>query len=111
MHRNLPDLWISEFKNGIEDTGIKPGFIKIAVNPDDTLSDEHMKIITAAAMTHLKTGLVIASHTGPDNPAFAQIDILKGKWGRSFSFYLGSCPGRNPGRKYQGCKGGSLDLT
>ena len=75
--RELADLWIGEFKNGIEETGIKPGFIKIAVNPSDTLSAEHLKIITAAAFTHLKTGLVIASHTGPDNPAFAQIDVLK----------------------------------
>ena len=73
----LAGIWINEFENGIEDTDIKPGFIKISVNPDDSLSEEHRKIITAAAITHLKTGLVIASHTGPDNPAFAQIDILK----------------------------------
>jgi len=73
----LAGLWINEFEHGIEDTGIKPGFIKIAVDPDDTLSGEHRKIITAAALTHLKTGLVIASHTGPDKPAFAQIGILK----------------------------------
>lgn len=77
--QELAGLWISEFEKGIEDTGIKPGFIKVAVDPDDTLSAEHRKIITAAAITHLKTGLVIASHTGPDNPAFAQIDILKEK--------------------------------
>jgi phosphotriesterase-related protein len=76
--QELADLWISEFENGIEETGIKPGFIKIAVDPDDSLSDEHRKIITAAGITHLRTGLVISSHTGPDNPAFAQIDILKG---------------------------------
>jgi phosphotriesterase-related protein len=75
--QELADLWIGEFKNGIEETGIKPGFIKIAVDPSDTLSGEHLKIITAAALAHLKTGLVIASHTGPDNPAFAQIDVLK----------------------------------
>jgi phosphotriesterase-related protein len=73
----LAGLWINEFEKGIEDTSIKPGFIKIGVNPDDTLSDAHIKIITAAGLTHLKTGLVIASHTGPDNPALAQIAILK----------------------------------
>ena len=73
----IADIWINEFENGIEDTGIKPGFIKIGVNPDDTLSTEHVKIITAAALTHLKTGLTIASHTGPDGPAFGQISILK----------------------------------
>jgi phosphotriesterase-related protein len=75
--QELAGLWINEFENGIEDTGIKPGFIKIAVDPDDTLSIEHKKLITAAAITHLQTGLVIASHTGPDKPAFAQIEILK----------------------------------
>jgi phosphotriesterase-related protein len=75
--KELAGVWISEFENGIEDTGIKPGFIKIAVDPDDTLSIEHKKLITAAAITHLQTGLVIASHTGPDKPAFAQIEILK----------------------------------
>jgi len=73
----LADLWVKEFEEGIEDTGIKPGFIKIAVNPADSLSADHVKIITAAAKAHLRTGLVIASHTGPDNPAFAQINILK----------------------------------
>jgi len=70
-------LWINEFENGIEGSGVKPGFIKIAVDPADTLSPEHRKIITAAALAHLKTGLVIASHTGPEKPAFEQINILK----------------------------------
>ena len=73
----LSSLWIDEFRNGIEDSGVKPGFIKIAVGPSDTLSPDHEKIVAAAAMTHNKTGLVIASHTGPDNPAFAQIQILR----------------------------------
>ncbi len=75
----LAGLWISEFENGIEDTDIRPGFIKIAVDPADSLSAEHTKIVTAAALTHLKTGLVIASHTVPNNPAFAQLEILKSK--------------------------------
>jgi len=75
--RQLAQLWIGEFNNGIGDSGIKPGFIKIAVNPDDTLSPEHIKIVSAAALTHNETGLVIASHTGPDKPAFEQIELLK----------------------------------
>ena len=70
-------IWINEYENGIEDTGIKPGFIKISVDPDNPLSAEHIKIIKAAAITHLRTGLVIASHTGPDDPAFEQIELLK----------------------------------
>lgn len=70
-------LWIREFESGIENTGIKPGFIKIAVDPSDSLSSEHRKIIQAAALAHLKTGLTIASHTGPEKPAIEQINILK----------------------------------
>jgi len=73
----LAEKWIEEFRNGIKGTGIKPGFIKIAVNQDDTLSLPDKKLITAAAFTHLATGLTIASHTGPEKPAFAQIDILR----------------------------------
>jgi phosphotriesterase-related protein len=73
----IAEIWINEFENGIEDTGVRPGFIKIGVDPDDSLSVEHQKIVRAAAITHLKTGLQIASHTGPDLPAFEQIKILK----------------------------------
>jgi len=73
----IASIWINEFKNGIENTGIRPGFIKIAVNPGDTLSPEHIKIIAAASIAHMATGMVIASHTGPDGPAFEQIKVLK----------------------------------
>lgn len=73
----LSQIWVDEFENGIEGSGVKPGFIKIAVEGDDTLSKEHVKIITAAALTHQRTGLVIASHTGPDAPAFEQISVLQ----------------------------------
>jgi len=72
----LAARWIAEWTNGIGTTGIKPGFIKIGVTKD-SLSDLHRKLAVAAARTHLKTGLVIASHTGPALPAFQQIEILK----------------------------------
>ncbi len=72
----LSARWINEWTNGIGSTGIRPGFIKIGV-AGDSLSDLHKKLVTAAARTHLKTGLVIASHTGPAVPAFEEIDILQ----------------------------------
>jgi phosphotriesterase-related protein len=72
----LAEKWTGEWENGIEGTGIKPGFIKIAVNRD-SLSDFHKKLIIAAAKTHLKSGLTIASHTGPAIPAFQQLAILE----------------------------------
>lgn len=72
----LSQRWISEWKNGIDGTGVKPGFIKISVNSEH-LSDVSLKLIVAAAKTHRKTGLVIASHTGPSVPAFQQIEVLR----------------------------------
>lgn len=72
----LANRWINEWKFGISKTGIKPGFIKTSVNPG-ALTDISKKLVRAAAITHLKTGLTIASHTGPAIPAFEQIDLLK----------------------------------
>lgn len=72
----IASLWSKEWDDGIEGTGIKPGFIKIGVGSGH-LSDFHMKLVIAAARTHLKTGLTIVSHTGPSVPAFEELEILK----------------------------------
>jgi phosphotriesterase-related protein len=72
----LANRWAGEFKFGIDNTGVKPGFIKISVNPE-ALSDISKKLIMAAGATHLRTGLTIVSHTGPAIAAFEQIQILK----------------------------------
>jgi phosphotriesterase-related protein len=67
--------WTKEYKEGIDTTAIKPGFIKISVNSDH-LSEISRKLIQAAAYCHLQTGLTIASHTGPAIPAFEQLAII-----------------------------------
>ena len=72
----LAARWIEEWESGINGTGIRPGFIKIGVDRGN-LSEIHKKLVTAAARTHLKTGLTIASHTGPAVPAFEEVEILK----------------------------------
>lgn len=72
----LSARWAQEWRGGIDGTPIRPGFMKISVNSSH-LSDISLKLIQAAALTHLKTGLTIASHTGPAIPAFEQIEILK----------------------------------
>jgi phosphotriesterase-related protein len=74
----LASRWIHEWQYGIDGTPIRPGFMKISVNPSN-LSEVSQKLIHAAALTHLKTGLTIASHTGPAVAAFEQIEILKTK--------------------------------
>lgn len=72
----IAQKWIYEFEEGIEGTGIRPGFIKIGVNRGD-LSEFHGRLAHAAALTHKSTGLVIMSHTGTAPGAFQQLEILK----------------------------------
>lgn len=73
----LSKRWIADFTNGIEGTGIKPGFIKISVNEDDSLSDMDVKLVRAAGLTYEETGLKICSHTGPWATATQEVEILK----------------------------------
>jgi predicted metal-dependent phosphotriesterase family hydrolase len=72
----LAQRWIAEAKNGIDGTGILPGFIKLAFD-DGPPSDIDRKLFEAGLITHLKTGLSIAVHTGsnPDAVKF-QLGLL-----------------------------------
>ncbi|MBK5195229.1 MAG: hypothetical protein JJE08_04230 [Proteiniphilum sp.] len=74
---DLAEMWIDEYKYGIHQTSIKPGFIKIGVDNSDSLHPMHQKLVKAAALTHLKTGLTIASHTGKAVGLWPQLNILK----------------------------------
>ncbi len=75
--KDLAEIWTNEYKNGIDHTSIKPGFIKIGVDNSDPLDTIHQKLVKAAALTHLKTGLTIASHTGKAKGLWPQLSILK----------------------------------
>ena len=73
----LAAKWIQEYENGISGTGTYPGFIKIGVDGDSVLSPIDEKLVRAAALTHLATGLTIVAHTGPDAPARQEVGILQ----------------------------------
>ncbi len=72
----LAAVWTGEFREGIDGSGIRPGFLKISVENRDSLSPVHEKLVRAAALTHLATGMAIVSHTGGDGPALAQLRVL-----------------------------------
>lgn len=72
----IAERWINEWKFGIDGTTIKPGFIKTSVDKAP-LTATQRKIIEAAALTHLATGLTIAIHTGNGEAATEQLEILK----------------------------------
>lgn len=64
----LVDRWVREWDRGIEDSGVKPGFIKIGVDEANgdppKLSDIDEKIVRASARASRRTGLSVTCHTG-----------------------------------------------
>ena len=72
---SLADDWTQEAEEGLDGTGIRPGFIKIAAN-EGPLNATQERIVRAAALTHLRTGLTIASHTTQGKTALQELEIL-----------------------------------
>ena len=72
----LAARWLNEWKNGIEDSGVRPGFIKIGVD-SGPLSEVNQKLVRAAARVHLQSGLTIACHTGDGAAAMQEMAILR----------------------------------
>ena len=68
----IADRWVAEWEEGIDGTGIRPGFIKTGID-NDRLSVVDRKLIEAAARTHLRTGLLIQTHTGNNPSAVREI--------------------------------------
>lgn len=82
---DLARRWIREWEHGIDDTGIRPGLIKLGMNGGPLPAIEE-KLFRAALLTHQETGLVIGSHVGPwQDPepgwnaqsAFGQLRLLE----------------------------------
>lgn len=71
----LSARWLKEWKEGIEGTGIRPGFIKLGVG-NGPLKPVEQKLVEAAAYTHLKSGLKIAIHTGNAAAVYEELEIL-----------------------------------
>lgn len=73
----LAERWIAEWLEGVDGTGIRPGFIKVAMD-EGGLSDIDRKLFRAAARTHRESGLTIAAHTsGNVSGAREQLTILE----------------------------------
>lgn len=71
----LAEGWIREWKDGIDGTDIKPGFIKTGLDAYP-LSAMQEKLVEAAALTHLVTGLTIGIHTGDGKAAMREMEII-----------------------------------
>lgn len=73
----LARQWVLEWEKGIDGTGIKPGYIKTGVDTYP-LTNVQKKLIAAAALTHLQTGMTIGVHTGDGKAALEELKIIKG---------------------------------
>ena len=65
-----------EWREGIEGTGIRPGFIKLGADAGP-LPEVHRKLVRAAARTHRESGLTIAAHSGDGVAALEALEILR----------------------------------
>lgn len=72
----LTQLFVDEIRVGIEDTGVKAGFIKIATGASRLTALEE-KFLRAAGRAARETGAVVASHTTSGTAAKTQTDILE----------------------------------
>ena len=57
---DIASLWVKEIEEGIEDTRIKAGIIKIATN--DPIRPEEELMLRAGARTQIRTGVPITTH-------------------------------------------------
>lgn len=74
--RQLAARWAAEYRDGIEGTGIRPGFLKTGVDAGP-LSEIDRKLVEAAALCHLETGLTIAVHTGDGTAGLEVLALLR----------------------------------
>ena len=72
----LAARWIREWELGIDDTGIKPAFMKIGVDAGP-LSAVDATLVRAAALAHKIAGLPIAAHTGDGVAALEELDLIE----------------------------------
>lgn len=74
--QTLAQEWIRDLTIGIEETGIKAGFIKMAVSDDGPTALE-VRNLRAAANACKATGAAVASHTIRVSSARQEMDILE----------------------------------
>lgn len=71
----LASMWVREIEQGIEETPVKAGFVKIAVNPGRIIPIQR-KIVRAAARCSLSTGAAIVCHTASGVAAMDLLNII-----------------------------------
>jgi phosphotriesterase-related protein len=90
----ITEAFVKELEQGVGDTGIRCGVIKIATD-DGKVTDYERKVLTAAARAAKLTGAPLISHTENCSCGHDQIDIATGEGLRSSSLIVGHSDGRD----------------
>ena len=72
----LADDWVRELTAGIEGTGVRAGFIKLALSEGGP-TDVEVRNLRAAALASQRTGAAVASHTVGGDLARREMDVLE----------------------------------
>jgi len=73
----IASIWVKETKVGIDGTGIKPGFIKMALGDEGEIFPLQEKLLRAAIKTSLETGLRIQCHVYQEPSVKRVFEILE----------------------------------
>lgn len=90
----ITECFVREIEDGVGETGVKCGVIKIATG-DGKVSDYERKVLTAAARAAKLTGVPLISHTENCSCGHDQIDIAVGAGMPACTLIVGHSDGRD----------------
>ncbi len=73
----IASIWTTEIEQGIAGTGVKPGFIKIALGDAGKVTELQHKLLRAAAQASNTTGLPLQCHMIPSKVVTEVVEILE----------------------------------
>jgi phosphotriesterase-related protein len=85
---DILELYVKEITEGVGNTGIKAGVVKIATGHDPA-SEYEQKMISVAAEASRITGVPIISHTNIASHGHQQVDIVEAHGGRADCLVVG----------------------
>lgn len=87
----IAERFVREIRDGIDDTGIRPGIIG-EIGTGDPITDSELKILRAAAKAHRETGLPITVHVHPPaRRGHEVLDVLEAAGADLTRVVLGHC--------------------
>lgn len=73
----IAEIWASDFYNGIDGTGIKPAYIKLAMGDTGEITPQQEIFLRAAARTSIRTNMPVQCHMFASSSAIQAVGIIK----------------------------------